>query len=269
MVGGFQIKGTTRLLGLIGDPIAQVKSPAAINPIFAAKGADIACIPLHVPAHDLFAIWTGLKAMPNLVGFGITLPHKKTAIELCDSLDPLAARIGAVNLVRRERDGSFRGYQFDGRGFVRGLEAQNIRIEGRNVLMIGAGGAAVAVAFALVEAGAKGLTICNRTREKAEALAHALNADFKRVVAKANATRPEPWQFVINATSLGLHETDRLPLEIDLIRPGMTVADLVAEPEITPLLSLARAKGAEIHSGIHMIRGQVGLIADHICEIWS
>lgn len=115
---GIVIGGTTRLMGVIGDPIVQARTPGAINPIFAAMGADIVCVPLHVPAADLATCWAGLKAMPNLVGFGITLPHKQAALALCDSLDPLAERVGAVNLVRREADGSFRGYQFDGAGFL-------------------------------------------------------------------------------------------------------------------------------------------------------
>lgn len=269
MVARFEIRGTTRLMGVIGDPIAQAKTPAAINPIFAARGADIACVPLHVPASDLSTVWAGLKAMPNLVGFGITLPHKQTAIDLCDSLDPVAARVGAANVVRRERDGSFRGYQFDGKGFVSGLVAKGIAIKGREVLMIGAGGAAVAIAFALVEAGAASITVSNRTMDKAEVLAATVNADFGHSIAKASQAQPEAGMLVVNATSLGLNEKDAMPLDPDLLHPGMTLAEVIAQPEITPLLALANAKGIEIHSGIHMIRGQVGLIADHLCELWG
>lgn len=269
MVGGCEIRGTTRLMGVIGDPIAQAKTPVAINPLFAARGADIACIPLHVPASDLSTIWAGLKAMPNLIGFGITLPHKQTAVELCDSLDPVAARVGAVNVVRRERDGSFRGYQFDGKGFVRGLLAKGIVIEDRGVLLVGAGGAAVAIAFALVEAGARNITVSNRTIDKAEALAETVNAGFGRGAAKAGMPKPEAGALVVNATSLGLKDTDALPLDAGLLQPGMTLAEVIAQPETTPLLSLADKRGVQVHSGIHMITGQVGLIADHLCELWG
>nr|WP_289624909.1 shikimate dehydrogenase [Sinorhizobium sp. 7-81] len=254
---------------MIGDPIAQAKSPSAINPIFAARGADIACVPLHVSPTDLSTVWAGLKAMPNLVGFGITLPHKQLAIRLCDTLDPVADRVGAVNLVRRERDGSFRGYQFDGKGFVRGLRSRNVVFENRDVLLVGSGGAAVAIAFALVEAGARTIAVSNRTVEKAVALAEAVNSNFGRSVAKAGKPEPTPGQLVINATSLGLKMADRLPLDPVMLKPGMTVAEVIAEPEITPLLLQAQAQDVEIHSGMHMITGQVGLIADHICEIWA
>lgn len=171
MVGCLQIKGTTRLMGIIGDPIAQAKTPATINALFSSRGADIACVPLHVPVQELGAIWAGLKGMPNVVGFRITLPHKQSALQLCDSIDPLVKRVGIVNVVRRERNGDFRGYQFDGKGFVRGLQARRIAIENRDVLILGAGGAAVAIAFAPVEVGANSVTITNRTLAKAEGLA--------------------------------------------------------------------------------------------------
>ncbi|MDE3775537.1 shikimate dehydrogenase family protein [Sinorhizobium meliloti] len=269
MVDGFQIRGTTRLMGIIGDPIAQAKTPATINTIFSAGGVDIACVPIHVPVQELETVWAGLKGMPNLIGFGITLPHKQTALELCDSLDPLVKRVGAVNVVRRERDGSFRGYQFDGKGFVRGLRANSIVIETREVLLLGAGGAAVAIAFALVEAGAKSVTIANRTTEKAQVLADTVNADFGRIVAKVGPAKPTTGQLVINATSLGLNDQDALPLDPDLLRPGMTMAEVIAQPETTRLLAEAAARDVETHSGIHMIKGQVGLIADHMCDIWG
>lgn len=269
MVSGLEIRGRTRLMGVIGDPIAQAKTPKAINPIFAARGADIVCVPLHIPASSLAEAWPGLKAISNLVGFGVTLPHKQSVLDLCDSLDPVAARVGAVNVVRRERDGSLRGFQFDGRGFVRGLEANDVAITGRDVLLIGAGGAAVAIAFALIEAGAASITVFNRSWDKAEGLANTINADFGRRITQAGGPQPGAGALVVNATSLGLKATDALPLDPELLMPGMTFADVIAEPETTPLLAEAQSRGVVAVSGIHMINGQVGLIADHICEMWG
>ncbi|RDE10061.1 shikimate dehydrogenase family protein [Pelagibacterium lacus] len=269
MVDGVAISGTTRLMGLIGDPIAQVRTPTAINAIFAKAGADIACVPLHVPAADLATVWQGLKAMPNLIGFGVTLPHKQAALALCDSIDPLAARVGAVNLVRRERDGSFRGYQFDGVGFVGGLRAKNIPLEGRDAVMVGAGGAAMAIAFALLEAGIARLTIANRTPSKAEALVQAINSAAGRNFAVAGPVVPERGALVINATALGMAASDPLPFPPDVLDETMTVAEVVAKPEITALLEAARARNAQIHSGLEMIHGQVGLTAEHFMAIWA
>lgn len=269
MVSNSEITGSTRLIGMIGDPIKQVRTPTTINAIFTSRGVDIKCVPLQVPATDLETVWAGLVATPNLIGFGITLPHKQKAVELCDSLDPVAERVGAVNVVRRELDGSFRGYQFDGKGFVRGLSANGIRYENRDVLMIGAGGAAVAIAFALANANVSSITITNRTPDKADALADIINTAFGRKIARAGAAEPKAQQLVINATSLGLNQTDTLPLDTKLLLPGMTIAEVIAQPETTQLLSIAKTLGVETHSGIHMIKGQVGLIADHFCELWS
>lgn len=263
---GVVIDGATRLMGVIGDPIRQARTPEAINPLFAAKGANVVCVPMHVPADDLATCWAGMKAMPNLVGFGITLPHKQAALHLCDALDPVARRVGAVNLVRRERDGSFKGYQFDGLGFLRGLAGVGIEVQGRSTLMIGAGGAAVAIAFALAEAGVHEIVVANRTRAKAEDMAAKVNADLDREVLRVGDGLPDPGQLVINATSLGLNPEDALPLDPELLTPGMTVAEVIAQPQITPLLQAAQGRGVDIHSGLHMIEGQVQVIADHICE---
>lgn len=260
------VDGSTRIMGVIGDPIAQVMTPQTINPIFAARGANIVCVPLHIGTRQLDTAWAGLKAIRNLIGFGVTLPHKQAALTLCDSLDPLAKQVGAVNVVRREADGSFRGYQFDGKGFVRGLKGQGHALSDRHCLMVGAGGAAIAIAFALAEEGAASLSIANRTAAKAAALAAAVNRAVGRSFARSGTAQPEPGQIIINATSLGLSASDPLPLAANLIDETMLVAEVIAKPEITPLLEAAGARGARIHSGIHMIRGQVDLIAAHMAE---
>lgn len=263
------ITGETRLMGVLGDPIGQIRTPQAINPIFQEKGADIICLPLHIPAGKLQEAWPGLRAIRNLVGFGVTLPHKEAVLSLCDSLDPLAKRVGAVNVVRRERDGELRGYQFDGSGFVRGLETQGITLEGRRVFMIGAGGAALGIAFALHEAGATDLVITNRTQAKAAALVETLNKAVGRSFARAVNGAPQSGDLIVNATSLGLKESDAMPLNQNLIDNTMTVAEVIAKPETTLLLESARERGAVTHSGIHMIHGQVGLIAEHLIELWG
>ena len=269
MVSGVTVDGATWVMGVIGDPIRQAKTPEVINPIFAEAGANIVCVPLHIPPARLAEAWAGLKAMPNIIGFGVTLPHKQAALALCDRLDPVAERIGAVNLVRREADGAFCGYQFDGRGFVAGLKAHGHDPAGRDCLMIGAGGAAMSIAYELAEVGARSLTISNRTMAKTETLADAVNAMAGRPFATASDAPPRPGQLIINATSLGLAPDDPLPLDPTTLTADMIAAEVIAKPEITPLLEAAAARGAAIHSGIHMIRGQVPLIAAHMIALWK
>lgn len=262
-----EIDGSTLILGIIGDPIAQAKTPQVINAIFAERGANIRCVPLHISAADLATAIPGLKALRNLIGLCVTVPHKHSVLAFCDSLDGAAQRTGTVNVMRRESDGSFRGSQFDGRGFVGGLIARGHDPRGRGCLVIGAGGAAAAIVPALIDAGAARIGIANRTRDKAEKLAQAVNATSGGALVRACDPVPRAGQMVVNATSLGLSEGDALPLDPALIDASMLVAEVVAKPEITHLLREAAARGAATHSGIHMIAGQVPLIAAHFLEL--
>ena len=256
-------------MGLIGDPISQIMTPTFINPIFSNQRFDIICIPLHISDTELETAWDGMKAIKSIIGFGVTLPHKKSISNLCDNLDPLAKHVGAVNLVRREKDGSFCGYQFDGKGFIRGLKKRGHNVEGRNCLLLGAGGVGMAIAFALADEGVENLTILNRSKSKAIDLAERLNAAHGRPFVTTNFDNLRNGQVIINATSLGLKEKDPVPIKTNKIDSSMLVADVVAKPEITPLLSEARNRGAEIHSGIHMITGQIDLIASHLAVLWG
>ncbi|MDF1777106.1 MAG: shikimate dehydrogenase [Rhizobiaceae bacterium] len=260
------IDGNTKIMGLIGSPVTQVKTPQAINPIFAEAGANILCVPIHVD--DLETAMAGFRAMHNLIGFGVTLPHKQQIASLCDSLDPAAEQVEAVNVVRRERDGSFRGYQFDGRGFVGGLMAQGHDPKGRSVLVIGAGGASAAIVTALIMAGASEVGISNRTTSRAEALAQQVRA---RIGGNVHACdpMPKPGQMIVNATSLGMDEADALPLDPALLDESMLVAEVIAKPAITALLEQARQRGATIHGGQHMIEGQVPMIAAHFLALYG
>jgi shikimate dehydrogenase len=261
------IDGSTRIMGIIGDPIAQVITPRVINPIFEALGANTFCIPIHVAARDLPDVWCGLKKLKNLVGFGVTLPHKQQIFGLCDSLDPAAERVGAVNLVRREANGEFRGYQFDGEGFVRGLVNRGHDLKGRECTIIGAGGAAAAITFRLVDAGIASITIVNRTKEKAETLADDVNLRTGLSIAGAGDPAPNDHQLIINATSLGMRDDDPLPMPLDRINATMLVAEVVANPVITRFLTEAESRGATIHSGEHMVKNQVDLIARHLVGV--
>lgn len=260
------VGGSTRLMAMLGDPVAQVRTPAAINPIFAAMGADIVCLPLHVAPGDLPAVMTGLRATRNLVGCGVTLPHKAAVAGFCDRLDPLAAALGVVNVIRREADGALCGYQFDGRGFLAGLAAQGHQVKGRPVLLVGAGGAAVAIAHALAEAGAGPVDVLNRSAARAQALVATVNGILGRAACRVAAPgrAVPPGAIVVNATSLGLSPDDPLPVDPATLRPDLLLAEVIAEPELTPLLLRARAAGAQVHSGLHMIHGQVALIAAHL-----
>jgi shikimate dehydrogenase len=251
------VDGETRIFGSIGDPIAQVKLPSLINPIFAELGENILAVPLHVSADGLASAWQGFRHIRNLIGLAVTLPHKGDAARLCDRLEFSAKRVGVANCIRREPDGSMTGELFDGLGFVGGLTAEGHTVKGREIFMVGAGGAASAIAFALADAGAKRLIIANRTRAKAEALAEQLNTAFSRPFAMVKEADPAGFSIVINSTCLGLDPSDSLPVDVERLSPGTLVAEVIAKPEVSELLEAAAARGCKIHSGIHMVRHQV------------
>jgi shikimate dehydrogenase len=259
-----EINGNTKLFGVVGDPVAQVKTPSHISALFKSRDLNIISLPFHVPAADFSQYWAGMRAAKNVVGFGVTIPHKRNAQQLCDSLGPSAKRTGVVNAVCRRADGGFHGENFDGSSFVDGLKAQGFDPRGQNIYMIGAGGAATAICFALIDASIAQISIQNRTHDLAVNLATKLkdSTGFNNVNAvsvfdlKAN--------IIINATSLGMQENDPLPLDPDLLTAQMIVAEVVAKPEITRMLQLAETKGCRIHSGIHMITNQMEIIADFI-----
>lgn len=259
-----QISGTTRLVGLLADPIAQVRTPQAFNALFAERGLDADTVGLHVAPAGLAEAWRGLARLGNLSGFVVSIPHKLDAARLCDALGPRARLAGTVNAVRREPDGRLIGETFDGVGFVAGLRAEGFDPAGARVLLLGAGGAAASIAFALAEAGAGAIEIVNRSPAKANDLAARLAAAFPRLDASAAATGRPGAGLIVNATSLGLSPQDGLPLDAGLIGAGACVAEALIAPAPSALARAAAARGARHIDGRPMLNGQLMLLLGHI-----
>jgi shikimate dehydrogenase len=263
------VDGETRIYAVVADPIFQLRTPEFLNPILTRLGANILAIPVHVSSADLPKAWSGFRRMRNLAGIGIAMPHKAAAAALCDQLDSTAAMLQVVSAVRRQPDGSFMGAALDGVGFVDGLRRSGHVLEGRRVLMIGAGGAATANSFALALAGIQSLTIANRDATKAESLARKLNEHCGRTLARPGGTDTQTCDVIVNATSLGLKPNDALPIEPTLLDPRHLVVDLVARPSMTRLLQVAQARGCAIHTGVHTIQSHMEQVARFICTASS
>ncbi len=144
-----EITGATRLVALIGDPIDAVRSPQLMNGLFEREERDTVCFALHVPSEALATAFLGLKVIRNLDGILVTMPHKRAAMSLADSLHDTAAHVGAVNIMRREPGDRWVAANFDGLGCVLGMRWDGIDPAGRRVLLVGAGGAGRAIAFAV------------------------------------------------------------------------------------------------------------------------
>jgi shikimate dehydrogenase len=255
------IDGQTRIFGIIADPVAQVKTPQGINRLAATHGANSIMIPFHVAAADLAAAFTGLRTMKNFGGMIVTVPHKTAALAFCDEVSARAQRVGAVNAIRRETSGRLIGDIFDGLGFVAGMEQAGIDVKGRRVYLVGAGGAASAIAFALADATVAELTIANRTTAKAVQLASLLRKFYPELSICSGTADPSGHEIVINATSLGMKEDDPHPLDTTGLSPEMTVAEIIMEPEMTPLLAAAKDCGCRLHFGKSMLVCQLELMA--------
>ncbi len=144
-----EINAATRLFGIVGDPIGQVRSPQVMNPIFAAAGRNAVLVPLHVPQDRFEATMRGLMGLGNLDGLVITVPYKARVLALADRVLPTGLQVGAANALRREPDGSWTADMFDGRGLIRGLADEGVDVKGMRAMVLGAGGAGSAVVVAL------------------------------------------------------------------------------------------------------------------------
>lgn len=258
------ITGTTRVWGILADPIHHVKTPQALNPMMAARGVDGVMVPMHVGAGELAAVVGAIRHVRNLGGFIVTVPHKTAVVALCDEASETARRVGAANCVRREADGRLVADMLDGKGFVAGLKREGIDPKGMGVLLAGAGGAANAIAFALAEAGVKRLAIANRTKAKSDDLAARLSKAFPALPVTTEPGGVGGYDLVVNATSLGLSEGDPLPVDATGLTSGQTVAEVIMQPAETALMAAARARGCHVHPGKPMLECQLDLMADFL-----
>ena len=248
--------GATRLLLLIGDPISSVRSPQLFNRLFSEQGRDAMCAPLHVPAEELGVVFAGLKAIRNLDGILVTMPHKQAALNLLDDLDDTARQVGAVSVARRESDDSWTGAIFDGWGCVLGMRWEGIEPRGRRVLLVGAGGAGSAIAFAVAQAGARMLTICDVAACKARQLADSVGKAAGSCDTGVGSPDARGYDIVINATPAGMHLGDPMPIDPEQLDEGAAVVDIITKPDPTPLCAAARKRGCHAQGGAAMHEGQ-------------
>ncbi len=258
------------IVGVFGDPVDENPTILMFEAAFKAKGLRWRYQNFHVRAEDLGAAMAGLRAM-RFRGINLTIPHKVEAVRYLDRITPEAALIGAVNTVARDGD-MLIGANTDGKGFLMALKLNaNFNPDGKRVVVLGAGGAARAIAVELALAGARHITIVNRTTQRGEALAQLINdktpaqAEFAWWL--GDYTLPEDADIVVNATNIGLHPhmNDKPNVNMDSIRPSMLVCDVVPNPPRTRFLIEATAKGARTLDGLGMLVYQ-GAIA---FTIWT
>jgi shikimate dehydrogenase len=250
-----RITGSTRLYALVGNPLATAKSPELLNRLFIERSADAACVPFEVKGDDLPAFAGGARVMGNLAGMLVTMPHKQAMLALVDELHSTAREVGALNVVRCDGNGRWIGAMFDGLGCVLGMQWEGHHPANKSVLLVGAGGAGRAIAFAVASAGARTMTIFDVDERRADDLATAVAA---ATGCKAFFGPPDPHgcEIIINATSLGMKPGDAMPVDPARLEPGSVVVDIAQVPSPTPLCRAARARGCRTQDGRPMHEGQ-------------
>jgi len=264
-----EISGRTRVYGVIGDPIEHSLSPEMHNAAFQELNLDFVYVAFRVKKNELGKAILGARSL-DVHGLNVTMPHKNAVMKYLDEIDPTAGSIGAVNTILNDK-GRLIGYNTDGAGALRALKENGVGLEGKKLLLLGAGGAGKAIAFYVAQE-VDELKIFNRNTPKAEKLAQLLRKEFGKKIdgnslsAEIVKDELEDADILINATSVGMHpHVNRSLVDPSWLRPDLCVMDIVYNPTETKLVKDARLMGAKVVSGIEMLVFQ-GVAS---FEIWT
>jgi len=251
------ISPRTQVCAVIGNPVEHSLSPVIHNAAFAKLGLDYVYVAFRV--EDLPSALAGMGALENFRGMSVTIPHKIEVMNYVDEMPEVDRRIGSINTVIND-GGRLRGLGTDGPGALRALEGAGVDLKGKSVVMLGAGGAARAIAFTLAErAEPGGITILDIDGNILEGLASDLERGTGRKI-EAGLMSPESLgaamkgaDLIVNCTPVGMHpKTDASPVPADLFQPGQVVFDIVYTPLETRLLREAGERGLQTVSGVDM-----------------
>ena len=249
--------GKTKVCGVIGDPIEHTLSPIMHNAAFEALKIDYVFLAFKVEVANVGKAIAGMRGL-GIHGLNVTMPHKKSVVKYMDELDPTAKTIASVNTILN-KDGKLFGFNTDGVGALTALEQNGVVVKGKNIMLLGAGGAAKAIAYTLSQE-ADELVILNRTPEPVKELANLLKQKFNKKI-NADALTPKTVKdnlakadVIINATSLGMEpKADQTPVAPEWLKPNLAVMDIVYNPLETKLAKDAKAAGAKVVSGVEML----------------
>jgi len=263
------ISGTTKVCAIIGDPVDHSLSPVMHNAAFNELGLNFVYVAFTVTANELKDAMLGAKSL-GLRGLNVTMPHKNAVIDYLDFVDSTAEKIGAVNTILNNR-GKLTGYNTDGSGTMIALQENGVDIEEKKMVLLGAGGAAKAIAYKAAQ-DVDELVILNRTEDKAKELTNMLSNTFDSKITSGTLSLSvlkaelENADILINATSVGMHpDIESSPVPSDLLHSRLCVMDIIYNPLTTKLLNDAKSVGATAISGLEMLIYQ-GAVA---FEIWT
>ena len=264
MAASMQINGRTRVVVHLAYPSTHLKTPQLYNARCAERNIDSVLVPWQVSSANLEMVMNALRVSESVCGVIVTIPHKEAVARLCDFLAGPAEELRVTNVARKDEANRWHGRTYDGAGFINGLEQEGHQVEGKRVLLVGAGGVSVSIAHALCGAGVRELVIANRTEERARSLMERLQEVYPDTPVATGAANSVGFDIVVNGTSVGMNADDQLPADPSGFAPGVIVAEVIMDPVETSLLREARRAGATIVPGLNMLRGQIDPLIDYL-----
>ncbi len=250
-----QVTGGTRLFPIIGNPVDRVVSPPSVNSWFGENGVDAVMTPIGIAAAALPAFWTLLRSSPTFLGCSVTFPHKQAACRAVDVRTERACRLGAINTVRRNPDGTLAGEATDGLATCAAIQAAGIDLRGGSVRIVGAGGGAgLSIVDALCEAGVAELALEEIDARRLKVAMGLVRNHWPNVRMTESSIAAE---ILINASTLGMRAGDAVPFARDEVRRAICVCDIIVLPD-SPLVQLAGICGTAVIDGPAVGKRQVG-----------
>lgn len=247
------ISGRTTLIAHLGYPTEAFKAPMVYNPYFDQAGIDAVVVPMGIRAEDYASFFRSLFRMTNIRGALVTMPHKVATVAFLDEMTTSVKIAGSCNAILKRPDGSLWGEIFDGVGFVRGVERKGKVLAGARALVVGSGGVGSAIAASLAAARVSMIGLYDSQHDAAEALGGRLREHYPRLDVRTGSNDPSGYDVVVNATPLGMNESDPLPVDVSRIASDAFIGEVVMKQEFTPFLRAAMDKGCHVQVGTDML----------------
>ncbi len=263
------MRANTKIFGCIADPINHVKAPTLFTKMFQKQKINAIMVPINVSKDDIDFFFSGIRSIKNFVGMTVTIPHKTNVLKYCDYLEKEAIDTQSVNWIKVENK-KLIGTNFDGLGFVKGLKNKNLIVENKDFAIFGIGGAGMSICYSLIRNKAKRLKLINRNSSKVNVFANKLKelkSNTEILIDNIIDYDISEYDYVINATSLGLKDNKDLIFDVKKTKIDCTIVDIIMDPEETILIKEAIKHRRNYHLGKNMLISQINL-AGNFFNLW-
>lgn len=260
------LNGETRLIAIIGNPIAQVQSPSGVTKTLQENERNAIVIPIDVMPNDLDRFIGGASLAKNIDGMIVTIPHKFATYRHCATVTDRSLFLESVNMIRRNQDGTWHGDTVDGVGMVVGIRNNGGDPKGKHTLLVGAGGAGSAIALALLDNGVSDLAIHDVNHARRDELVSRLQNKFGDKI-YIGSSDPTGYDLVVNATPMGMKPEDPFPVQVDKIASGTFAACVINSPSVSPWIEAARLHNCKTSVGADMFKGALAAMVNFFLEV--